>query len=73
MHTLTCCDETTWTKQSQASLITSCIVTIFNPIELWSTAMHWGGGGGGGLPIAMYSGVVHRNFLGNHMNTFQLY
>ena len=28
---------------SQASLSTSCIVHLFNPIELWSIAMHYGG------------------------------
>ena len=46
--------------QSYASLTTSCIVTLFNPIELWSIAMHYGG------PLtnsnASWMLVVHRNF-----------
>ena len=29
--------------QNHASLNTSCIVSLFNPIELWSIAMHCGG------------------------------
>ena len=29
--------------QSRASLNTGCILNLFNPIELWSIAMHCGG------------------------------
>ena len=56
--------------QSYASLTTSCIVTLFNPIELWSIAMHYGG------PLtnsnASWMLVVHRNFQGESIKSFEL-
>ena len=55
--------ENLFKTQSYASLTTSYIVTLFNPTELWSIAMNYGG------PLtnsnASWILVVHRNFWGN--------
>ena len=46
------------TTQSQASLNTSCIVNLFNPIELWSIAMH-----------CEYQWTIYIHFHGEWINT----
>ena len=52
---------------SQASLSTSCIVNLFNPIELCSIAMHYGGQYTNSNAFGM--SVSHVNFQKELINT----